>query len=498
MTEFSRLLGLAPAFGWGLLGALLVLVAVLLVMRRRSEKRKFSAGVLSACFAFVVCTSVSLNTSYGFTHDGLGMTHAAERALSCAAFESLVMMCVFGARERMAGDEKSPGWYGSAVWVFAALSSVPAWHEGGGFTTGTTVRVIVGSFGSALSAHAALGLDLKHRSGEESQAPTAVILRDLRERLMARLGLAVRNRTAQDIARERALAKAVELADKGARLSAEDRKKKGAKIGAKLAGALDRADIATDPAQKHLFLERLGTRRNAETLYDYTAPASWTRDTAKTPAEQHVLDTARGMEDATDRIRSRPLSAAERLRQRGEDVPGPPAGKTLFADTASRTGDTAGDTLTYTEGAADGSSEDASESTLELLLKDVADAPKDTPEDATEESSDTAAGDPKDTPEDGPEDNPEDTPEDTGKDKPRGRFRKRPRTPAKDTGASLAHLTDQELAARVHTLTGPLSVRRLTTEFKIGKDRASAVLKAAKFPAEDTVEDAQDTARTGT
>lgn len=479
MTEFSRLLGLAPAFGWGLLGALLVLAAVLLVTRRRREKRKFSAGVLSACFAFIVCTSVSLNTSYGFTHDGLGMTHAAERALSCAAFESLVMMCVFGARERMAGDEKSPGWYGTAVWVFAALSSVPAWHEGGGLTTGTTVRVIVGSFGSALSAHAALGLDLKHRSGEESQAPTAVILRDLRERAMARLGLAVRNRTAQQIARDRALSKAVELADKGARLGTEDRKKKGAKIGAKLAGALDRADIASNPEQKRLFLERLGTRRHAEALYDFTASDPWTRGTSKTPAEQHVLDTARGMEDATDRIRSRPLSAAERLRQRGEDAPVLPSGRTLFADIEPRTEDTA---------------EDISEDTLELFLKDT---PKDTdesPEDTGAEDEDTPDDDPEPDPEDGPKDT-RDTPE----DKPRGHFRKRSRTPAKDTGASLAHLSDQELVARVHSLTGPLSVRRLTTEFKIGKDRASAVLKAAKFPAEDAPEDAsEDTSRTGT
>ena len=243
------------------------------------QRRKLSAGTLAAVMAFVICTSVSLNTSYRFTADGLGMTDTAERLLSCAAFESLIAMCVLGARERMDGDNKSPGWYGSAVWMFAALSSVPAWHEGGGLTTGTVVRVIVGSFGSALAAHSALGLELRHRTGAESQSPTAQITRDLRERLMARLGLAHRGQTAQQIAQARALSKAVDLADRYDRLSEQDKgSRKGARLAKRLGQWQDRAGIATDERQRDLYRARVAQRRFAVRLDITETESPWHTD----------------------------------------------------------------------------------------------------------------------------------------------------------------------------------------------------------------------------
>ncbi|MFE2283839.1 hypothetical protein ACFXDJ_06675 [Streptomyces sp. NPDC059443] len=269
---------------WVLLAGMTVALALVFFKARRPEKskRKFSAGVVSAGFAFIVCTAVSLNTSYRFTLDGLAMTGTPERVLACAGFEALIMMCVLGARERLASEEKTPGWYGTAVWVFAALAAVPAWHEGHGLTTGTVVRIIVGSFGSALSAHAALGLDLKHRTGQESQGPMAVLLRDLRERVMARLGLTVRNRTAQQIAADRALTKAVELADEHARMTDEERKgKDGRKLSGRLAAQLDRSGVALDGAQKERLLAQLAVRRHAAALHALDLPSPW----AETPLE---------------------------------------------------------------------------------------------------------------------------------------------------------------------------------------------------------------------
>ncbi|MEU5959222.1 hypothetical protein [Streptomyces sp. NPDC047525] len=232
-----------------------------------TRRRKFSAGTLAATVAFVVCTSVSLNTSFRFTADGLGMTGTPERVLSCAAFESLLAMCVLGARERMADPRNpSPGWYGGAVWIFAALSAVPAWQEGNGWTTGTAFRIIIGSFGSALAAHSALGLELKHRSGDVSQAPLAQISRDLRERLMARMGLAQRGKTAQEITQARALDKAVDLADRFHRLAEEDMAKKGPKLARDLAKAQDRAGVGTDAAQTELYRARVAQRMFATAL----------------------------------------------------------------------------------------------------------------------------------------------------------------------------------------------------------------------------------------
>lgn len=273
--------------------ALALAFGVVVARRRKTAspggRRKFSAGTLAAAFAFIICTSVSLNTSYRFTHDGLGMTGSGERVLSCAAFESLIAMCVLGARERLAAED-TPGWFGSAVWIFAGLSSVPAWHEGGGLTTDTVVRVIVGSFGAALSAHSALGLELRHRSGGESQAPMAVIARDLRERLMALMGLSHRNRTALEITRERALDRAVDLADKHHRLTEEQRKKRFAgRLAKRLAKAQDRAGIASDEAQKDLYRARVIQRRFATKLVITENESPWHEGTGTDERTEQVL-----------------------------------------------------------------------------------------------------------------------------------------------------------------------------------------------------------------
>ncbi|MER7049913.1 hypothetical protein [Streptomyces jumonjinensis] len=263
--------------------------------RPRAEKaRKFSIGTLSAAAAFVICTSISLNTSFRFTGDpdGLKMTDTAERVLACAAFESLMAMCVLGARERMSSsDSRSPGWYGGAVWVFAALSAIPAYVEGNGFTAATMVRIIVGSFGSALAAHSALGLELRHRTGDESQTAMAQIIRDLRERLMARLGLAHRNRSAQQIARDRALDRAVDLWDRYDRMEEAARASKtGRRLARRLALWQDRAELATDPAQREAFRQRAAHRKFATALQIQDSESPWTQPS---PAQRHTraLDT---------------------------------------------------------------------------------------------------------------------------------------------------------------------------------------------------------------
>uniref|UniRef100_UPI003F4950F3 hypothetical protein n=1 Tax=unclassified Streptomyces TaxID=2593676 RepID=UPI003F4950F3 len=267
------------------------------------SRRKFSAGTIAAAGAFLVCTSVSLNTGYRFTADGLGMTETPWRLLSCAAFEMLIAMSVLGARERMA-SEGSPGWYGSAVWILAVLAAVPAWHEGGGMTTGTLVRIIVGPFGSALAAHSALGLDLRHRTGEESQTAAAQILRDLRERLMALLGLAHRNLTAQQITEARAMDRAVDLAHRhyvmakkegwrGRRLQDGWR---GRRLQAALARAQDRAGCALDEERRAVYRARVAQRVYAGQLHITEADSPWAG--VSPAARQEAEELRQGIEAA--------------------------------------------------------------------------------------------------------------------------------------------------------------------------------------------------------
>ncbi|WP_073229391.1 hypothetical protein [Streptomyces sp. NBRC 110465] len=349
MTDFPQLAEWARGHAVAIAAAValaVILAAVLIAvtLKRRGMKgrdlaqedeagrRKFSAGTLAAVAAFIICTSVSLNTSYRFTGDpdGLDMTSTPERLLACAAFESLMAMCVLGARERMADtDSRSGGWYGSAVWVFAALSAVPAFEEGNGLTSATAVRIIVGSFGSALAAHSALGLELRHRTGEESQTAMAQIMRDLRERLMARLGLAHRSRSAEEIARERALGKAVDLYDQYTRLpDGEKTKRKGQRIARRLAIWQDRAELATNEAQRDLYRARVAQRQYATKLRISDAESPWNQPSAA-QVQARALDTlegqARHMEGLADDAEAalRAQIGTPPAAHGGTPVPGP-------------------------------------------------------------------------------------------------------------------------------------------------------------------------------
>ncbi len=292
-----------------------VLAARISKALKSTERRKLSAGTVMAIVAFIVCTSVSLHTSYAFTADGLDMTGTFERVFACAAFESLMAMSVFGARERLADPENpSPGWYGAAVWVFAGLSSVPAWHEGHGLTASTLVRIIAGSFGSALAAHAALGLELRHRAGEESQAASAQIAREFRERLMARLGLAQRGQTAQEIARDRALDRAVDLADREERLTDKQRKNwRGRRVAVRLGRALEVAET-TDPARRQLFKDRLALRRHAS-LRNVELAHPWE---AADPSELAALTARAEQAEAAVALLESQVRAVEELAESAE------------------------------------------------------------------------------------------------------------------------------------------------------------------------------------
>jgi hypothetical protein len=103
---------------------------------------------------------------------------------------------------------------------------------------------------------------------------------------MSRLGLSHRNRTALEIARDRALTKAVDLADGYDRL---DKKKRDSRRGSRLARRLakwqDRAGIATDGEQAEAYRARLAQRRFSTALTIDEAESPWHRASVVEEAE---------------------------------------------------------------------------------------------------------------------------------------------------------------------------------------------------------------------
>jgi hypothetical protein len=235
-----------------------LLVATMAGLARSGRKApgRPPVAVLVASLAAMACTAYSGDTSWRFAEHRLGMTSAAERGAMFAAAELALFSCALMARQNLRGPQGAPGTPGLLVWFITGVQVIPAYSESG--FVGGTVRAVVGPVMAAMLWHLAMGIELRHaKPGAGSQSLPAVIARELRERLLSRLGLATRDRTAEQITRDRATARAVQLA-------ARPRLRRWGK--SRLAAAVARSGVGVDPEQRAVMMKLLAARRGAETL----------------------------------------------------------------------------------------------------------------------------------------------------------------------------------------------------------------------------------------
>lgn len=228
------------------------------------------AEVLIAAAAAAVCTGYSADTSWRFAEHRLGMTDHTERAFMFAAAEIALLACALLARANKTAtatdtEAGSPGVPGVLVWVITGVQIIPCYAESG--AVGGTVRAVIGPVLAGMLWHHAMGLEIRIiRPGALSTGLLAQIGRELRERLLSYLGLSVRERSAEQISRDRALARAVRLGSR----------KKLYPLGRRrLAAAVARAGVATDPVQKHRLMLELAARRGAGELTTTELPSAW-------------------------------------------------------------------------------------------------------------------------------------------------------------------------------------------------------------------------------
>ncbi|MFK0154643.1 hypothetical protein ACIQVK_21530 [Streptomyces sp. NPDC090493] len=234
--------------------------------------RRSPAAVLVAALAAAACTAYSADTSWRFAGDYLGMTSTGERAAMFAAAELALFACALMARQNLRTLD-APGTPGVLVWVITGVQVIPAYSESG--PVGGTVRAVVGPILAALLWHLAMGIELRHaRPDAESGSLPALIGRELRERLLSRLGLAVRDRTAEQITRDRATLRAVALA---AKLAGMQEKTRGrTRVERRLSKAVGKAQVGGDEGQRAKLLDLLAARRNAVSLATIALPSPWT------------------------------------------------------------------------------------------------------------------------------------------------------------------------------------------------------------------------------
>jgi hypothetical protein len=254
-------------------GTLLTLVAVAcwIVVRRAS------GTVLTAGVGALVCTAFSGDTSWRFAGHALHM-QASERAGLFAAGEVTVIVCAIMARANkrataIDGRAGTPGVPGVLVWCITGVQIIPAYSEAG--VWGGTVRTVFGPVMAALLWHLAMGLEIRVTRPEAlSTGLPAQIGAELRERLLSYLGLATRGRSAVEISRDRATARAVRLAS---------RRHRGWWARAALKASVARSGAAVDGGRRHQLLQEVAARRTASELATVPVTSPWVPEPVPDP-----------------------------------------------------------------------------------------------------------------------------------------------------------------------------------------------------------------------
>ncbi|WP_199829895.1 hypothetical protein [Streptomyces ardesiacus] len=293
---------------------LLVLLAVWLIrqQRRRQHQTNRWRGTVAvpvAAVAALGCTAYSADTSWRFAADYLDMGGTAERVAMFAAAELALFATALMARQNLNGPKQAPGLPGTLTWVITAVQVLPAYAESG--LVGGTVRAFVGPVMAAMLWHLAMGIELRHRAPDAaSRSLAAVLVRQARERLLARLGIADQDADAARLIRERALSEAVALILRAESMTDRQRgKRRGRRLTQRLHAALERAGVDGDPRQDELLLRKLATRKQALGLASITLPPRW-----QIPASSPARESGH----------SRPRSGRPEALPRTEDAARPP------------------------------------------------------------------------------------------------------------------------------------------------------------------------------
>jgi hypothetical protein len=272
----------------------------------RDRKRRLSVAVVTAAVAALVCTAYSADTSWRFAAHYLDMRNTAERTAMFAAAELALFSMALMARQNLHGPRQAAGLPGVLVWVITAMQTIPAYAESG--PVGGTVRAFTGPVMAAVLWHLAMGIELRQRTPDAaSRGLAAVLTRQARERLLARLGIAQQDQGAAEIIRDRATQRAVALAARLAEMTPEQRTERaGRRTVRRLSKALARSGIDIDQRRNEQLLRQLATRRQAAALATIDLPGRWTPPAvqpASPPAAQpdHSRADADGQADGKGR-----------------------------------------------------------------------------------------------------------------------------------------------------------------------------------------------------
>lgn len=213
--------------------------------------------------------SMSADTSYRFMATALQISAQTERLVLCGVAEAaIVALTVYAWATRTKGP---------AYLAYAAVlvQAIPAFQVSG--SVGGPVRVVLGPVLLAVLLHLLLGLELR-MSGAKPTGLLASVLRELRERLTAFLGIGRRGADSAAIARSRAADRAVDLADRVE--AAKPGTRKHTRLAARLAVQIDAARHGLSPddadAAERAIVARVVRRKSVTALARIPSRHDWT------------------------------------------------------------------------------------------------------------------------------------------------------------------------------------------------------------------------------
>lgn len=243
-------------------------------MSRMSRTQAATWGLLVPA---AMAMAMSADTSYRFLETALQIINHTERVVLCGVAEAaIVALTVYAWATRT----KGPAYLAYAV---VLVQAIPAFTVSGG--VGGPVRVAFGPVLLAVLLHLLLGLELR-MSGEASNGLLATALRELRERLVAFLGIGRRGADSAAIARSRAADRAVDLADRLE--AAKPGSRKHTRLTARLAAEIDAARHGLSPADatdaEAAIVARVVRRKSVKSLATIKSRHDWTLSLVPAPA----------------------------------------------------------------------------------------------------------------------------------------------------------------------------------------------------------------------
>ncbi|RMI31249.1 hypothetical protein EBN03_17910 [Nocardia stercoris] len=204
---------------------------------------------------------VSLDTSWLFFRDHLHIDNVWIRTGMFTVLEVALIACGIGMAAGVRRHDR-PGSAQLSAWALCGLSGYMAVVEAGPIDG--AARVLLGPALGMVMFHHALGIEKRAR--RERTGMWARIGREIRERVLSRLGLSDDERDAARRTRDRA-ARRVAALSLGRRVWFRE---------SRLARALSAANVAHDDTMRSVMLAELATRRHAGELAALDQPSPWT------------------------------------------------------------------------------------------------------------------------------------------------------------------------------------------------------------------------------